>query len=167
MCWQPPPLCCHLAIRLKCQWLLLNHHYGWHKYQVPLTDQGWDLWKHCSDFHKADFQPQVPYIPSDTHTGRSSASVGAHGAGLTSPALPRGQKSENCCYANGVRMPHVPGHACLGKDTFWRVIQAQKEPHQINGVEDLYLSDGCTPWICQVAIVVVYWQCTQACEWCR
>lgn len=39
----------------------------------------------------------------------------------------------------------------------------QKQPHQVHGVEDLHLSDGGAAWVCQVAVVVVYGQRTQAC----
>lgn len=34
--------------------------------------------------------------------------------------------------------------------------RATQGPHQVNGVEDLHLSNGRTPWVCQVAVVIVY-----------
>lgn len=32
-----------------------------------------------------------------------------------------------------------------------------KDPYQVDGVKDLYFSNSCTPWIGQVAVVIIYW----------
>lgn len=39
-----------------------------------------------------------------------------------------------------------------------------KDPHQVDGVEDLHLPDGRAAWIRQVTVVVVDRQRTQACD---
>lgn len=62
------------------------------------------------------------------------------------------------------RESHAAGPSMHCMLSQWKTSdRVSRGPHQVNGVEDLHLSNGRTPWIRQVAVVIVYRQCTQAC----
>lgn len=95
-------------------------------------------------------------------------------AGVTTGIHLQGEVTRTCCAPKeGGSETAGPSHRNeeaegspapgSGTRTFERVTPAQKEPHQVDGVEDLHLSDGRTARVRQVTVVVVYRQRTQAC----